>query len=512
MKKSILAIGAAAVVGGLGFAGSAQAVAIFGDVAAAPRTGVAAATQLVQNPGSIGHMLITPYFTAQGSMNTLINITNTDRTNGKAVKVRFRGAANSDDVLDFTLFLSPGDVWSGSIYQNASGYAEISTNDKSCTIPSSDSWPGTFKTSRLASYLASDVAASNTREGYIEVLNMADIPYNATTGSLYKATKHVSGVAPCNTLPYEDMLSTTVVSASSASAYGLAAPSGGLMGSWAIFDSTKLAVYSGNQTALTAASAVSTVTSTPTSGYGMIAFAPQVEQAIGSSAIVMANTADPLLRTGSLSGITPLWYDLPDLSTPYLSANLAKPVTQALNLSAILTKSEIYNDYIASSSMDTDWVVSQPTRRYHAAVNYSTAAAASSLEYTTADTANTTTTAGGLYSMLSMNKTLAMGPQACLSASFSSADREEVFQTTGGGFSPGVTSPYCGEVFTISFSSASPLSAKVTNRVVTPVGEAGWARVKLADGTTAPIVGFAATSLVAGTGNYGMTLPHRWGN
>jgi hypothetical protein len=75
-----------------------------------------------------------------------------------------------------------------------------------------------------------------------------------------------------------------------------------------------------------------------------------------------------------------------------------------------------------------------------------------------------------------------------------------------------VTSPYCGEVFTISFSSASPLSAKVTNRVVTPVGEAGWARVKLADGTTAPIVGFAATSLVAGTGNYGMTLPHRWGN
>ena len=53
----------------------------------------------------------------------------------KAVKLRFRGASNSDDVLDFQLFLSPGDVWSGNINQRTDGLATINTSDNSCTLP-----------------------------------------------------------------------------------------------------------------------------------------------------------------------------------------------------------------------------------------------------------------------------------------------------------------------------------------------------------------------------------------
>ena len=34
-----------------------------------------------------------------------------DPTKGEPVKVRFRGAANSDDVMDFRLFLSPAGQW-----------------------------------------------------------------------------------------------------------------------------------------------------------------------------------------------------------------------------------------------------------------------------------------------------------------------------------------------------------------------------------------------------------------
>jgi len=72
MKKSILASSIAAAVFGLGAVTGAQAA---------------------------GDILLVPYFSAQGANATLLSIVNTDTVNGKAVKVRFRGAANSDDLL-----------------------------------------------------------------------------------------------------------------------------------------------------------------------------------------------------------------------------------------------------------------------------------------------------------------------------------------------------------------------------------------------------------------------------
>ena len=99
MKKSILSL---AVAGAFVAAGSANA------------------TLELQDDG-IGHILLVPYFTTQNGNSTLINIVNTDTVNGKAVKVRFRGGRDSDDIFDFQLFLSPGDVWTANISQNAAG-------------------------------------------------------------------------------------------------------------------------------------------------------------------------------------------------------------------------------------------------------------------------------------------------------------------------------------------------------------------------------------------------------
>ena len=70
---------------------------------------------------------------------------------------------------------------------------------------------------------------------------------------------------------------------------------------------------------------------------------------------------------------------------------------------------------------------------------------------------------------------------------------------------------YCGEVFVAQFGDTSSLQAVITNRKVTPLGDAGWASI----GSTAgdlPIVGYAATLFTNGlTGNkYGMTFQHRW--
>ena len=49
--------------------------------------------------------------------------------------MRFRSASNSDDLLDFQVFLSPGDVWTVAVVADANGLAQIVTADNTCTVP-----------------------------------------------------------------------------------------------------------------------------------------------------------------------------------------------------------------------------------------------------------------------------------------------------------------------------------------------------------------------------------------
>ncbi|MBK9219239.1 MAG: hypothetical protein IPL70_12975 [Uliginosibacterium sp.] len=97
--------------------------------------GTANAAITVQQDG-IGHSLVVPYFTTQSGQHTYLNIVNTDTINGKAVKVRFRGALDSDDIFDFQVFLSPGDVWVADVQPTADGKGTaLFTSDNSCTPP-----------------------------------------------------------------------------------------------------------------------------------------------------------------------------------------------------------------------------------------------------------------------------------------------------------------------------------------------------------------------------------------
>ena len=518
MKKSILSLSAAVALGSLGFAGSAHALGYIGAPATAPAA-PAAATLNVLNPGSVGNMLFTPYYTAQGSMATLINITNTDGVNGKAVKVRFRGAANSDDVLDFTLFLSPGDVWSASVSQNASGAAEISTTDKSCTIPDASAWPAQFSSLRLPSYLSGAQQNLNLNEGYIEILNMADVPPNYISGpnagkanALYTNIKHVAGVAPCSGAGFAALLTPTTATALEAEAAGLSAATGGLMGTWALANQENFSMFSGNHVAVVSAvsGALPFANLIPVQGYTNIAFTPQVPSNLDTVAYPTANvTADPLLQ-GAM--ITPLWFDLPDMSTPLMpgvALGAGVPEAQATTLSTALSHTKVLNDYVANGAgaavpMATDWVVSQPTRRYFASMNYATSAATAAIV--------TNPVAGNPYAGILTKAVTANGPQACMLVGFGSNDREERVNVTGGSFSPGASSPTCGEVFVVQFGASSVLQAAVTTRQVTPVGTEGWAQLTLPG--RLPVDGFAATSLVNNsTGvHYGWTLPHRYSN
>ncbi len=433
MRKNLIAMSTAVLVGSLSIVGGAAANVLV-DAGAYPVTdgtfvynGTTAVSQSVTNNG-IGHQLIIPYYNVQSGNATLINLTNTDTFNGKAVKVRFRGASNSDDVFDFQVYMSPGDVWTATITRGADGLAVLKTTDKSCTIPANVS-DVPFKTQRLNPRLTGDTLAAETREGYVEIFNMADIPPRAITpadgsllvpnapNALFTTIKHVAGVAPCfTTTAGAAALNATAVDPATIAAartLGFRAPTGTLFANWTIINVPKSGAASGEAVALLATLA-GAAPDFANPGAGRIVFYPQTDNAIPvgvGHASVNSATADPSLRTlpraaandfgvsatgintsavpyAPAPGVAPalpiiaaLSFDLPDLSTPYtgtlglIAAGAEfgfEPVLQAQLLSRALATTQIVNEFITDKSIGafTDWIFSSPTRRYSVALDY----------------------------------------------------------------------------------------------------------------------------------------------
>ncbi len=417
MRKSLIAQSVAAVIAGLVVSTGASA-AVVGPTAAAAvlqpavatvadaAASLVAAQELVVNTDGIGHINLIPYYTVQGGYDTYVNIVNTDTRNGKAVKVRFRGASNSDDVFDFTLLLSPGDKFGFAVTRDAtSGLPKIAlAGDTSCTLGDGvNNINGkSFITSRLNPRLTGDALAAEAREGYVEILNMADIPPNAGTSSLFQTVKHksVGGTwkATCDLTILANTLGSNPTTYADAQSRGLEVPSTGLVTNWTLINVAKAAAYTG------AATAVEARTTAGIPGYGNIVLFAQNATALpfqfdaGSPAAggVSFYTADPLLRSwtagGATAATTPGNYDLPDLSTPYLNAALTAgvlttaaapaagadiPLSYAAELTRSLAVSSVANEFNTFDGLaaSTDWIFSLPTRRYNIAVSYGATAA-----------------------------------------------------------------------------------------------------------------------------------------
>lgn len=519
MRKNVLALSIAAMIGGLGFAGVASADVIAGTGV----LGVTNATSLQVSQGGIGHSLIMPYYNAQNGNMTVLHVVNTDTVNGKAMKVRFRGALNSDDVLDFQVFMSPGDVWTAAVTAGSDGVAAITTADGTCTLPAlAKGVPQSFVLDRLNPAMSAADKANNTREGYVEIFNMADIPVNNATGSLYTAIKHVNGVAPCTASVLNGTLTNYTTEAAAASA-GFNTPTTGLYGDWYIINVAQTTTFSGGATAITAMNGANP-------GRGNFVHFPQNANA---NANPMLASADPLFRsdskdaagaTVSSAKIAAANYDLPDLSTPYTAVTLdtSAPLVQATNLTNAIKVTSIANQYAndASISAKTDWVFSMPTRRYNVAANYA-ATSATANDYRLFS--NLATAAWGDEMFTAGNTTaLATNGAICVNADAQTFyDREETTKTSGAVYSPGTVSAtrFCGETSVLSFadSGVSVLGGSVARQNVSGVYTNGWAVLSTANsGKGLPILGssfikLSNPSATAGTsGTYGITWDHRF--
>jgi hypothetical protein len=513
-------------------------------------TAIPDAANLVVNNDGVGHINIVPYYTVQNGSDTYINIVNTDMTNGKAVKVRFRSASNSDDVFDFTLLMSPGDVFAFAVTEGAGGLPQAVVKDTSCTLPSKIDGES-FVRARVNPSLSDAAKAREASEGYVEILTMADIPPKAialqtetnTTGvnALFTAIKHVDGKPPCTSATLRKLLDDPA-NGSEANAVGLFAPTTGLFTNWTLINVSKSTSHTG------AAAAVEGQTVDGAPGRGNIVFFPQTSTALADVLNpdetpvydVTAYTSDPILAGGFNRGgddvepaVSAAFFDFPDLSTPLAPAATGSAAAQATVLTQALAVASVANEYTTDPGLDarTDWVFSSPTRRYWTAMAYGVGDDGADVQVFATDT--------GVATYYGRANTTVVGGQICLTGlefGFGGAavlaDREEGFAEDDGDFviSPGTPAAkrtLCGEVSVLTFNGLpSVLGAEVAVTDLDTQGYTdGWARIGTpglravtADPTSnlgLPVIGFSAVELVNGevregtAGNFGQTFSHR---
>lgn len=276
------------------------------------------------NPDGTGQVLLYPYYTVQNGYETYVHIVNTTGST-KAVKVRILEGMNSQEVLDFNLYLSPHDEWAAKIFSTAAG-AAIRTSDTSCTSGQVTSAGIDF---RNFQYQTDAIKGTDrTREGYIEVIEMGEVT-NAAMIANITHTGAVGSRAPKDCAAVRTAANNGTMDAM------VAAPTGGLYG----FAST-IAVGSGLRTSY---------------------------DAVALDNFWNAIDGGQHTAPGSL---------LPSLEQVGTTAVLAGGVTwdedgsrnQSVDpVSAVLMRSAIMNDYVVDSGRNssTNWIVTFPTKRFY---------------------------------------------------------------------------------------------------------------------------------------------------
>ena len=450
-------------------------------VLAALGTGSAQAVNLSEN--GTGQVLLFPYYTVQGNEETLLTVVNTTGQ-GKVVKIRFREAYNSREVLDFNIYMSKYDVWTGKVRDEGDG-AAIVTYDSSCTVPELPAGVSIpFRTfnydgSKAPQFYAdgAPTGLERTREGYVEIIEMG-VPDDANAavwdrngaGGAADGTpdyQHVSGTPQrCATMA-ENWLAGGAWTGGNAN-NGMLAPSGGIFGSLAIIN-----VQSGTEVAV-AATALNNVYDAPVH-------------------------ADPGDENPTLAGANPPISDvLDDTGGAGGVAIVSEAWGRGIDaVSAVLMAQSVYNEYSVNPAVEAEsaWIVTFPTK------------------WAYVDQINNVVDAPFTQSFYQPNDPVTGAPvgrgKACEPVSAVAYDREEFSKKAGLDFSPrppGGGFELCYEVNVLQFGDSDVFSAENTeSKLSNPPGKNGWLNMSFVnaghvlagqnDYLGLPVIGFKATVL-----------------
>ena len=358
-KKKSLHAAVLAGLGALGAAGTANAVHI--------------------NPDGLGQVVIYPYYTVRNNNVTAMSIVNTTSLT-KIVKVRFLEGKNSREVLDFNLFLSPQDVWTGVVLNgsttpsalpfSADG-ARLETGDNSCVTPS-DLFGSASSTvavpvrldgaglpiNAFKNYNFTGLNVDNptlgtldrTREGYMEVIEMGVVTNTVVTGYI----KHGANGVPANCAALDaydaDLAIAAPVTAGAAGKFPLhlTAPQGGLTGRASLINAAAGTNYTYDVTTL--------------DGW----WAPLVAGPVPYSA---AGITNPSIAVSAIGSGIDLTSNVFVTGTPGV-ANSAGVVTATWarpqeSVTSVFMHDSIINEFVtdAGTVSKTDWVITMPTKR-----------------------------------------------------------------------------------------------------------------------------------------------------
>ena len=333
------------------------------------------------NHQGTGETLIFPFYSAESGNATLINLVNS--TPGyKAVKVRVLEAQNSQEVLDFNLYLSPEDHFSFAISATQEGGGQLVTRDNSCTVPAIPTDGVAFRNSKYVDDKQdSDPADAadfdntglgRTQTGYLEIIEMGQLdpdsaPIIDTAGLADPATVAINAAAAVtHGVDGEPANCNILVDAWSRA--------DGVDGVWLAESRTTdltgdaefLPGWSGG--GLYGYATLINVPEGTAVGYDAVAIADHV--AVGASGSDMhyapgdirPNFGDSALDTAAIVSVNGAAINV-DFFDDYPSD--ATQRVQALN--ATIMASEIYNDYVTDPSIgaETDWLLTFPTRAFH---------------------------------------------------------------------------------------------------------------------------------------------------
>ncbi|MET0070887.1 MAG: hypothetical protein ABW096_12695 [Candidatus Thiodiazotropha sp.] len=359
-----------------------------------------------------GQVLLYPYYNVNQGNVTFISVTNTTAV-AKAVKVRFREAVGGESVFDFTLYLSPRDVWVGALLQQGGAVRLAVPEDTSCTIPDTATLTATdFSTARFDSayvpvydgILYADDLPARLSEGHIEIIELAELPYTNGARDISDAITHnqtTTPVAPMDCAVAASFNNSADIGAildagnvtTSGVTQAFQSPGGGLMGNAAIFNASSGIYFPYNATALRAFATNPIWWPQNSEAFTHVEGVATVGEDSAGNAISNYRTADNGSTVPSAGGT--LNRDLPDLSTPSMAEVSADSSAymafshdaasgeqvinsgsfggsvpdakrdKALAVSAALAGREIRGEYITSGDYGTEWVVTFPTKYLH---------------------------------------------------------------------------------------------------------------------------------------------------